>query len=53
MKDYELEATEPVKVPDYVKDQIIKNYVESRYTTVLVIGSFIIGFLSGVIAYAL
>ena len=53
MSNYELEETEPVVVPDYVEDQIIKEYLEKRYTAVLVLGSFIIGFLSGVLAYAL
>ena len=53
MRYYELEETEPVKVPDYVQELIIKDYIEKRYTAVLVLSSFIIGFLLGVLAYAL
>lgn len=48
--NYELEETEPVVVPDYVKDQIIKEYIEKRYTFALLCAMFIIGFLSGVVA---
>jgi len=50
MKNYELEETEPVVIPDYVEDQIIRNYIEKRYTVAIVLSTFIIGFLLGVIA---
>jgi hypothetical protein len=53
MKHYELEETSPVIVPDYVHDQIIKDYIQRRYTGAIIIATFIIGFLSGVLAYAL
>lgn len=50
MKHYELKETEPVVVPDYVKDKIIKDYIESKYTFALICATFIIGFLCGVVA---
>lgn len=53
MKHYELEETEPVVVPDYVRELIIKDYIEKRYTFPILVGIFIIGFLCGVLAYAL
>lgn len=52
-KHYELEETNPISVPDYVKDQIIKDYIESKYTFALLIATFLVGFLSGIVAYAL
>lgn len=52
MKHYELEETEPVIVEDIVRDQIIKDYIEKRYTGALLLSLFIIGFLCGVIASA-
>lgn len=53
MKYYELEETEPVKVPDYVQELIIKDYIEKRYTGAIILGTFIVGFLCGVLANAL
>ena len=53
MRHYEIEETDPVSVPDYVRDQIIKDYIEKRYTFALLCSAFIIGFLSGVLAYAI
>ena len=50
MRHYELEETESVVIPDYVQDQIIKEYIEKRYTFALLCSMFIIGFLCGVIA---
>lgn len=50
MKHYELEKTKPVVIPDYVEDQIIRDYIEKRYTVAIILSTFIIGFLLGVLA---
>ena len=50
MKHYELEETEPIVIPDYVEDQIIRDYIERRYTWAIILATFIIGFLCGVVA---
>jgi hypothetical protein len=42
-----------VEVDDQLANDILKQYFERRYIGAIVIGSFIIGFLLGVIAYAL
>lgn len=52
-KSYEIEETETIVVPDYVEKEIIKNYIEKRYTNVIVLTVFICGFLLGVLAHAL
>ena len=40
-------------VPEDVANDVIHQYIEKRYTWVIGIGMFLIGFLCGVIAYAL
>jgi hypothetical protein len=39
-----------VEVPKYIEDQIIKDYLSSRYYWVIGISMLLIGFLLGVIA---
>ena len=47
------ETDDTIKVPDYMVDGIIKQYLDRKYTFAIAIGSFIIGFFAGIIAYAL
>jgi len=44
---------ETIKVPDYMVDGIVKQYLDRKYTFAIAMGCFIVGFLCGVIAYAL
>jgi len=44
---------ETIKVPDYMVDGIIKQYLDRKYTIAIAISCFIIGFFAGVVAYAL
>jgi hypothetical protein len=39
-----------IKVPDYMVDGVIKQYLDRKYTFSIAIGAFIIGFLCGVVA---
>ena len=48
-KDYENE----VEIPESLRKQIIADHLEKYYIMSLTIGTFIIGFLLGVLAYAL
>lgn len=41
------------EVPEYISNAVLKQYLERKYTTSLVLGCFIAGFLLGIIAYAL
>ena len=41
------------EIPVNIADDVIRQYIERRYTGALLIASFVIGFLCGVIAYAL
>lgn len=42
-----------VEIDSEIADSVIQQYVERKYIGVLVISSFIIGFLLGILAYAL
>lgn len=42
-----------IKVPEYMVDGVIKQYLDRKYTLSISIACFIIGFFSGIIAYAL
>lgn len=42
-----------VEIDDGIAKEVLRQYFERRYVGALVIGSFIIGFLLGVIAYAI
>jgi hypothetical protein len=42
-----------VEIDEGIAKEVIRQYFERRYVGALVIGSFIIGFLLGVIAYAI
>lgn len=42
-----------LEIPDNVVDSVIKQYLDRKYLGVIGLGSFIIGFLLGVLAYAL
>lgn len=42
-----------VEIDSDIADKVIQQYVEQRYIGVLAISSFIIGFLLGILAYAL
>lgn len=44
---------ETIKVPDYMVDGIIKQYLDRKYTFVVASAAFLIGFFAGIIAYAL
>lgn len=44
---------ETIKVPEYMVDGVIKQYLDRKYIGVIGLGSFIVGFLLGVLAYAL
>jgi len=41
------------QIPGNIADDVIRQYIERRYTGALLISMFVIGFLCGVIAYAL
>lgn len=42
-----------IEIEKDIADSVLMQYFEKRYIGALVIGSFIIGFLLGVIAYAI
>lgn len=42
-----------VEIDSQIAEDVLKQYFERRYIGAIVIGSFIIGFLLGVIAHAL
>lgn len=42
-----------VEIDEGIAKEVLRQYFERRYVGALVIGSFIIGFLLGVIAYAI
>jgi hypothetical protein len=42
-----------VEIDNDLAKEVIRQYVERRYTAALLAATFIIGFLCGVIAYAL
>ena len=46
--DYEWE-----EIDQNIANEVIRQYVEKRYIGVLVLSSFVVGFLLGVIAYAI
>ncbi len=48
-KDYENE----VEIPESLRKQIVADHLEKYYIFAITVGSFIIGFLLGVLAYAL
>lgn len=53
-KKYQIEDGENViEVPTDVCKQIIADHLEKYYIGSLVIGTFIVGFLLGILAYAL
>lgn len=52
MAEYKIEE-DIYEVDKELERAIIKRYLERRYNSVLVLSSFTIGFLLGVIAYAL
>jgi hypothetical protein len=41
-----------IEIDEGISDDVIRQYIERRYTGVIIISSFIIGFLLGVIANA-
>jgi hypothetical protein len=41
------------EVPEYISNAVLKQYIERKYTVSLALGCAIIGFLLGVLAYAL
>jgi hypothetical protein len=45
-----LERNKTVEVPKYIEDQIIKDYLSSRYYWVVGTSMLLIGFLLGIIA---
>jgi len=45
----DLERNKKVEVPKYIEDQIIKDYLSSRYHWFIGISMLLIGFLLGVI----
>ena len=47
------DSKEIIAIPEHVSNSVIKQYLDSKYLMVVALGSFIIGFLSGIIAYAL
>lgn len=40
-------------VPEYIANGVLQQYLDKRYIGVIGLGSFIIGFLLGILAYAL
>ena len=42
-----------IEIDESIAKEVMRQYFERRYIGVLVIGTFIIGFLLGVIAYAI
>jgi len=40
-------------VPEHIANGVLQQYLDKRYIGVIALGSFIIGFLLGVLAYAL
>jgi hypothetical protein len=54
MKKYTIDLDDSyIEVPDNLRKQIISDHLEKYYITALGLGLFIIGFLLGVLAYAL
>lgn len=54
MKEYYLEDDEyMLPIPKDVQKQIISDHLQKYYIGTLVTGTFIVGFLLGVLAYAL
>lgn len=43
---------ETIKVPEYMVDGVIKQYLDRKYTFTIAIASFLIGFFAGIVAYA-
>ena len=41
------------EVPYSISNDVIRQYIEHRYTGALLLATFIIGFLCGVVAYAI
>jgi len=41
------------EIPGNIADDVIRQYVERRYTAAIIMATFIIGFLCGVLANAL
>jgi hypothetical protein len=42
-----------IEIDDAIAKEVLRQYFQKRYVGALVIGSFIIGFLLGVMAYAI
>jgi hypothetical protein len=40
-------------IDEHISDSVLKQYLENKYIGVIGLGCFIIGFLLGVLAYAL
>lgn len=55
MKKYfvEIDYEEHIEIPEQIRKQIITDHLEKYYIASLGIGLFVIGFLLGVLAYAL
>jgi hypothetical protein len=54
MKKYTIDLDDSyIEIPDDLRKQIVSDHLEKYYITALGLGLFIIGFLSGVLAYAL
>lgn len=54
MKKYTIDLDDSyIEVPDNLRKQIISDHLEKYYIAALGLGLFIIGFLLGVLAYAL
>lgn len=41
------------EIDQYLANEVVRQYVEKRYIGAIVLGSFLVGFLSGILAYAL
>jgi len=46
------EDNNSVEIDEVIADDVIRQYIERRYTGAIIIAEFIIGFLCGVIASA-
>jgi len=47
------DTKQSLEIPENVSDSVISQYLDKKYIGVIGLSSFIIGFLLGVLAYAL